>query len=211
MPAVRDDTDLQLIERWREGDRRAGNLLVDRYFAQLRAFFLTAVGDADREDLVQETFRRLVSAVPNFEGRSSFRTYLFKIARFTLLDFLRQRYRGKGEFDPMLHSVEDVDGVSPSHLVTAIERHQQLLGCVRKLPVETKQLLELYYWHDHTAAELAEGFGIPERTLRSRLVAARNRLHACMQDGAAPTNELDLALEGQLRQIGEFLRSGRVT
>lgn len=206
-----EDSDLELVSAWRSGDRRAGQLLVSRYYDQVRAFFLNAVGDAERDDLVQETFRRLVSAKDKFEGRSSFRTYLFRIARFTLIDFLRPRYRGKGDFDPLLHSVEDSGCVSPSHLITAIERHQQLLACIRKLPVETKQLLELYYWHDCTADELAEAMEIPERTLRTRLVAAKKRLRQCMAAaGDVAGAETDAALESQLRELGEFFESGHV-
>ena len=205
-----DESDLALLSRWKAGDRRAGNRLVERYFDQIRRYFLNAVGDQEREDLVQETFQRLLKAVDSFEHRSSFRTFLFSIARRALFDYFRRRGRGKGDFDPLLHSVED-GGVSPSHIVTAIERHQQLLACIRKLPLETKQLLELYYWHDLTGGELAEAAGVRERTLRTRLAAARKLLCKCMAaaSGIAVEHD-DAALEEQLRELGEFFATGRV-
>ena len=99
MAAVADDPDLELLARWRDGDRRAGHLLLSRYFDQVRGFFINSVGDDEREDLIQETFRRLVGAVGSFEGRSSFRTFLFRIAHNTLIDFYRRRGRGKHDFD----------------------------------------------------------------------------------------------------------------
>ena len=207
-----DDPDLELLARWREGDRRAGQQLVARYFDQIRGFFINSVSDEEREDLVQDTFRRLVGAKDRFEGRSSFRTFLFRIAHNTLIDFYRKRGRGKFDFDPMLHSVADLDGVSPSHLVTAVERHQQLLACVRALPLETKQLLELYYWHDFTAAQIAETMGINERTLRSRLVAARKRLIKALAEqaeGGGQAGGEEPELDSALRELGQFFSSGQ--
>ncbi|EDM78231.1 RNA polymerase sigma-70 factor [Plesiocystis pacifica SIR-1] len=205
--AKRDER--ELLQRWQAGDAEAGNELVIRHFDAVRLFFLNAVSDREREDLLQETFKRVVAAVGTFEGRSSFRTFLFVIARRTLYDHLRQRYRGKGQFDEMTHSVVD-QGASPSHLVTQIESHRRLLQCLRGLPVQTKELLELYYWQDMTGNELAEIQGIPERTLRSRLGTARKALRDCFVRCAPAAGDADEPdLEGALRELGEFFRTGR--
>lgn len=205
------ESDLELLRRWRvDNDRRAGNELVAGYFDQIRSYFLNAVDDAVREDLVQETFHRLLKAVDNFEGRSSFRTYLFSIARYVKLDFYKRKYKGKGKFDELEHSVVDIEGVSPSHLVTTVERHQQLLACIRALPDQTKDILELYYWHDFTARELAETVGISVPALKARLFAARKRLRECLQvsgEGGGDADEQEL--DTSLRELGRFFACGR--
>ena len=82
------DPDLELLERWREGDRRAGNDLVRRYFPSVRAYFVNKV-TIEYEDLVQETFARLMRARDRFRGDAGFRVYLFQIARYVLLEHFR--------------------------------------------------------------------------------------------------------------------------
>jgi RNA polymerase sigma-70 factor (ECF subfamily) len=200
-------TEMELLTAWQAGDRRAGQLLVARYYPQVRRFFINAVEDRHRADLVQETFQRLVKSVQRFEGRSSFRTYLYRIARNTLNEHLKRSYRGTGAFDPLEHSVVDIHGISPSGAVMDLQRHQRLLECIRSLPVETKQLLELYCWQDLTASELAEVFDVPETTIRNRLAAARKRLHDAMQatDGVRHS---DAQLDRLLQEIGEFFEAG---
>lgn len=181
--------------------------LIDRHFDEVRKFFANAVDDDAREDLTQETFLRLMKALPNFEGRSSFRTYLFKIAHNTLYDYLRKKYKGRGKFDPLEHSVIDHGGVRPSYIIAEIDRYEALLACLRALPVETKELLELYYWHGLTGRELAEFYGLAsEASAHGRLGAARKRLRACLVHGAQPPRP-DVDLEEQLRKLGEFFDS----
>jgi RNA polymerase sigma-70 factor (ECF subfamily) len=207
---VTEVSDFELLDRWRAGDRRAGNELFGRYYDPIRAYFISKSPPRERQDLVQETFQRLTRSCDKFDKRSSFRTYLYRIAKHTLVDFFRRQARGKFDFDPLTHSVVDVMGVSPSHALTKVERHQRLLDCLRALPVETRDLLELYYWHDLTATELGELIGVDkEQTVRSRLRKARLDLQACLQSDEAPEAE-DASLESQLREIGEFMRTGQV-
>lgn len=203
-----DDSDIELLGRWKQGDKAAGQKLVNRYFDQIRKYFTNAVDDDARNDLTQETFRKLIEAIHRFEGRSSFRTYLFQIARFTLYDFLSHQYKKLDKFDPLTHSVVDHGGVRPSSVIANVERHHAILVCMRALPVATKELLELYYWHDFTGPELAETMGIPERTVRARLSAAKKRLHECQAAGGGSDGEPDSELETRLRELGQFFESG---
>ena len=115
----------------------------------------------------------------------------------------RKRYR-KASFDPLTHTVEDVDGATPSRAVAELSRHRRLLACVRALPVDTKQLLELYYWHDGTAEELAEIYGLAPQSVRARVHVARKRLGHCI----AQTREPDDDLDRELRELGQLLASG---
>src|SRR5678815_5111695 len=77
------DPDLALLDRWCAGDADAGNQLFRRHFATVYGFFEhKVVGEVD--DLVQETLVRCVSSRETFERRSTFRTYLFAVARRVL-------------------------------------------------------------------------------------------------------------------------------
>ena len=77
--------DTELLEAWRRGDREAGNLLVERYFVPVYRFFRNKV-TGDLDDLVQNTFLRCSQAKDDIRQHSSFRPYLFRVARNVLID-----------------------------------------------------------------------------------------------------------------------------
>lgn len=197
--------DFELLGLWAEGDRRAGDRLVKRYYMDVTRFFMNAVGDQERRELTQETFTRLCAALPRFAKRSAFRSFLFGIARNVLNEFLRKRYR-RGEFDPELNTIEDVEQLSVSRLISELVRKELIMQCLRELPVETKQLMELYYWHDMTADELGDTYGIPAATVRTRLFNARKRLAQAVEDKQPSLGDLDI--EGQLAAFRRLLGFG---
>src|SRR6476619_1575545 len=84
------EDDLILLDRWCAGDRVAGNLLFRRHFEALCRFFEHKT-DGDIDDLVQETFLACLRGRETFRRQSSFRTYLFAIARHTLFGYWRRR------------------------------------------------------------------------------------------------------------------------
>jgi RNA polymerase sigma-70 factor (ECF subfamily) len=173
------DTDLELLDRWCSGDADAGNQLVLRYFDSLYRFFDNKVG-TDSDELIQATFLACVQSREQFRRLSSFRTYLFTIARNELYDYLRQRHRHRGDIDVNEASIQDL-GTSPSARVARSQEHKFLLLALRSLPVEQQVLLELHYWEDMEAPELAEVFGVAVTAMRMRLTRARQALHAQME------------------------------
>ena len=76
----REDTTNTLLLHWRSGNREAGSRLLHRYVPELTGFFgRRSAGNA--EELVQRTLLACTQGLGRFEGRSTFRTYLFAIAR----------------------------------------------------------------------------------------------------------------------------------
>ncbi len=188
-----DASDLELLERWRAGDLRAGDRLVTRQFARVRGYFVNKL-PYEHEDLVQETFARLVQARDNFRGKASFRTYVIAIAKLVLVDHLRERYR-----EPQLwtvhSSIADLSGRRPSSVMAEREEHRLLLDSLRRIPIDDQDLLELYYWQDLTGRELAELFELAESTVRSRIRAALERLRRAYLELRRRPHERELELE----------------
>jgi RNA polymerase sigma-70 factor, ECF subfamily len=80
MPTTRDAADQELVERAREGDEAAFTELVHRYApALLRLARMYTPSQAVAEEVVQETWLAVLRGLERFEGRSSFRTWLFRI------------------------------------------------------------------------------------------------------------------------------------
>jgi RNA polymerase sigma-70 factor (ECF subfamily) len=95
-PTSDDQTDFDLVARWKGGDERAATLLVGRH-ADAVARFVASLGARDETDeVVQDTFVRAFASLDGFRGESAFRTWLFTIARRLLLD-RRRSLRRRGE------------------------------------------------------------------------------------------------------------------
>ena len=140
------DPDRELLERWRAGDQAAGRDLFARFFDPLFRFFANKCNEPD--ELVQATFFALVKARDQFAGRSSFRTYLFTIARNELYRWLRTFKRERG-FDPELSSIAEVATTAGSRLARN-EEHRRLCAALRTLPVESQTLLEQLLAAEHS-------------------------------------------------------------
>jgi RNA polymerase sigma-70 factor (ECF subfamily) len=168
------DDDLELLDAWRAGDARAGERLFQRHFDALYRFFRNKVG-AECEELMQRTLMICVEKRDQFVGKSSFRTWLFGIARFELLHFYRDRGKLEREVEIGSMSIHDLDP-SPSKIVAGKQEERLFLEALRRLPMDLQIALELHYWERVTTAEMAEILEIPAGTVKSRLRRARERL-----------------------------------
>jgi RNA polymerase sigma-70 factor (ECF subfamily) len=102
-----EETDMELIKRWKAGDNRAATRLVGRH-SQALARFAASAGERDGiEELVQDTFVRAFASLDSFRGESTLRTWLFTIERRLMLDRRRTERRSR-ETVP----VEESDHVS---------------------------------------------------------------------------------------------------
>jgi RNA polymerase sigma factor (sigma-70 family) len=177
-------TDLELLEAWRAGDNAAGKQLFERHFDSIFGFFETKCS-SDADDLVQSTFLACLKAKTHFRAESSFRTYLFTIARNELYHLLRTRQRKDAKLDFELSSIAEIVS-TPGTKLARNQEHQQLVTRMQMLPVEQQMLLELHYWEDLDIAALAEIFESPAATIRTRLHRARNALRDLIEKTAPP-------------------------
>lgn len=152
----------------------AGNQLFQRHFDSVSGFFETKV-DRDVDELVQSTFMACVQSIDSFRQQSSFRTFLFAIARRKLYRYYRSKRRHGDKLDFNLTSVAELRTGARTNLGRAEER-QQLLHALSSLPVDQQILLELFYWEEMSGDALAEVLDIAPATVRSRLHRARAAL-----------------------------------
>jgi RNA polymerase sigma-70 factor (ECF subfamily) len=174
-PAV--DPDLGLLERWRAGDSRAGQDLFGRHFADIYRFFEHKVGP-EADELAQRTFTACVAARDRFRGGSTFRTYLFAIARNQLYTYLRQLPKGE-HVDFEETSIADLVPSLNSQLGRARDV-ERLRNALSTLAAEQQLLLELHYWHELDAEALGEVFDATPGAIRVRLLRARKALRERM-------------------------------
>jgi RNA polymerase sigma factor (sigma-70 family) len=177
------EADFDLLDRWRQGDRAAGEGLFGRYFDSLCGFFSTKC-QHEADELVQRTLLACVRAKDQFRKQSSFRTYLFAIARNELYQHLRQRQRDGKQLDFTTTSIAELVTTPGTRLARDAEQ-RRMLEVLRTMPIEQQTLLELHYWEELDAAALAEVFEVSSNAIRIRLTRARETLRERLAAAAA--------------------------
>jgi len=166
--------DFELLERWRAGDRQAGNELFERHVDALYRFFHNKA-NAKADDLVQDTMLACLESQNKFEKRSHFRSYLFGVARFQLYAYYRKNRRDGEVLDFNTATAFDL-GASPSTLAAEHSEQQILLEALRRISLEHQIVLELCYWEDLSAPELADILELDTAAVYSRIRRAKQQL-----------------------------------
>jgi RNA polymerase sigma-70 factor (ECF subfamily) len=180
MPCVRSDA--ELLGAWRQGDKRAGAELFERYFEPISRFFVNKLSE-DPDDLVQETFMACLRGRDRLRDDASFRSYLFGIACNVLRAHLRRRTHLPLDADDRC-AIDLSPG--PSTALHAREGERLLLDALRRIPLEQQILLELHYWESLKTDEIAEALGLPPGTVRGRLQRGRTRLLEALEELPMP-------------------------
>lgn len=184
--------DFEVLDRWRAGDRGAGNELLRRHFDRLYRFFANKVGQ-EVDDLIQRTFLACVESRDRFRKQASVRTYLFTVARHELYHHFRRSRRDERVTDVGEHSVADL-GSTPSRIAAARQEHKLLLTALRRIPLDLQVAVELHYWEGMSTAEVGEVLEIPQGTAKSRLRRAREHLQEQMRAIAESSAVLESTL-----------------
>ncbi len=179
--AVNLRDDLELLAAWNDGDEKAGNELFVRHFEAIYRFFRSKL-ESNVEDLVQQTFLACVRNRQTFHADSSFRAYLFQIARSKLYDALRQRLRTG--IDVSMCTMADLR-TSPSTWMARKQEIELLRAALERLPLELQLAVELYYFEDQSASEVALILELPEGTVRSRVRRAIESLRRAIEELAS--------------------------
>jgi RNA polymerase sigma-70 factor (ECF subfamily) len=175
-----DAPDFELLAAWRAGDAQAGNRLLRRHFKTAHRFFRSKL-DGDIDDLIQRTFLGLVEALPRFQDRAKFTTFLLAVARNQLLLHFRDlaRARQRNAEDVSVHEL----GVAaaPSGFLALKQEQRLLLSALRRLPLDLQMTVELYYFEHMGVDDVALILDVPVGTVKSRLSRAREGLKKALE------------------------------
>ncbi len=132
------------------------------------------VADADLEDVCQEVFLTAHKKLPEFEGRSTVRTWLYGICLRLASDYRRRAHVRRER--PTAEVPLDNSGGEVSTERDRVEARATLARLLDLLDDEKREVLVLYELEGFTMKEVAEIVGCPLQTAYSRLYAARERL-----------------------------------
>jgi RNA polymerase sigma factor (sigma-70 family) len=197
------EPDLALLDRWCAGDTTAGNQLFHSHFATLYRFFDNkTVGDVD--DLVQETLLECVRSRDKFKRQSTFRTYLFAIARHVLFQHWRRKAVARPTLDFDEVSIESLS-TSVGTKMTKLSDRARLVAVLRTLPLDQQLLLEMFYWQDCDRDQLAEIFDVESATIGSRLHRARQAMKTLLESPDGELTAMPEDLDAWARSLEEKL------
>ena len=169
----------ELLEQARRGDNAARTELVMRHGRRLvgLAAALLGGGDADVNDMVQETFLAAFDGgLKTFKGDASLATWLSGVLVNRVRKLRRyRRSRPAGSLDDIeRHPVADRQ--EPPCPATQVEQRMDVATMLDSLPPEYREVIVLREWQQMSYAEMASVLGVPERTAETRLTRARRML-----------------------------------
>jgi len=174
---VPDPNDERLMLRFQAGDARSFEALMRRHRTPVFSFLLRLTGDRARaEDLLQETFLKVVRAAASWEERARFSTWLYTIARNLALDDARRAALRRaepldaapGDRDPPAERAAAPDP-APDRAADAALIRPKLEAALAALPAEQREVFLLREHAGLKFGEIAAVTGVPENTVKSRM------------------------------------------
>jgi RNA polymerase sigma-70 factor (ECF subfamily) len=171
--------DAELVASARAGDSDAFAALVGRYESRIVRLVRGMVPESDTEDVTQEAFLKAYRKLGNFDGRSSFYTWLFRIAANTAMDWRKkERHRRHA---PLPEGEEGEDRVpsseaGPETAATRRELAARIDAAIEALPEKYHEILVLREIEGLSYEEISAQLGMSKGTVESRLFRARERL-----------------------------------
>jgi len=168
-------SDEDLVNASRKGDRNAFKLLVERYEGKVAGVIKPMLGNtAEAVDTGQEVFIRFYESLDNFKGESSLGTYLVRIAINLSLNEIRKRKKRNSFFSP------EEDGLNVNMENTNSDLREAVLYEVNRLDPDFKLVVTLRMMEGYSTEETAAMLNIPLGTVLSRLSRAQKKLKSML-------------------------------
>lgn len=192
------EEDRGLIARAKDGDKAAFRSLVERHQRRAFAIALGLVRDEnDARELVQDAFVRVYKGLANFQGGSSFFTWLYRIITNLSIDLIRKPGRqlvdlDEGRLESNLESSDGsegdfqllsrIDGSDPADVVRRREIAARLRVALEALPDYHRGVIVMREIEGLSYEEMAVAMAVSKGTIMSRLFHARQKLQKALAD-----------------------------
>jgi len=182
-----DAADEDLMVQYQAGEVRAFEVLLGRHKKPVFNFILRFVGDRETaEDLLQETFMRVIKGAEAYKRQAKFTTWLYTIARNLCVDQTRRRkHRRHASLDAPMSASEDsgtlLDVIPGSEMASdrksvSKELHETMQRAIGGLSEEQREVFLMREFLDMPFKQIADVVGVPENTVKSRMRYALEKL-----------------------------------
>jgi len=182
-------SDADLVERLRDGEAHAGEVLVTRYVQPLMRYLRRIAGsELAAEELHQQTWLSVLEHLDKFDPATTgggFKAWLFRIATNKANDVWRSTGREK-HAKHGLRLVTETEAPDASTRMSGTEQQHKLLKAIEQLPEQQRQVLMLRYYSEMKFVEIADMLGCPLNTALGRMHKAMLKLKQLMDEEPAP-------------------------
>ncbi|MEW6183711.1 MAG: sigma-70 family RNA polymerase sigma factor [Bacillota bacterium] len=166
-----------LVKRTLNGDLGAYGELVQRYQDKIFGYAVRMLAPEDARDAAQEVFIRVFQALPRFDFRAGFDTWLYRVATNLCIDLSRRHARERSRKLPLeacgvTESLKNVRA-GPEEALLQKERLENLRRAVYALPEGYKAALVLHHYQGLSYRDVAEVTGLSEKTVATRIHRAK--------------------------------------
>jgi RNA polymerase sigma-70 factor (ECF subfamily) len=184
---IEGPSDDELVLKSQQGDVQAFDQLVERYHGKIYGLTYNMTSNReDAEDLTQEIFVKAFQALPRFKSKSSFYTWLYRIAVNKTINYRKRRNRkramsldqfdGEIKLDEVYHDLTSKG--SPLRNLSLSELQKKLNEALQNLSEKHRTVVVLHDMQGIPHEEIAKMVGASVGTIRSRLFYARRQLQA---------------------------------
>lgn len=176
-----EDPDRAMVQRCRNGDREALGGLVTRYQRPLYNAAYRILGNAeDAADVTQAVYLRIVAQLDDYDPSHKFFSWIYRIAVNESLNLLRRN----GREEPLEEDAEWPDGESadPQWRAQEAQTSRRIQRALMAMTAEHRMVVTLRHFSDCSYREIGWILGLEEKTVKSRLFEARQRLRELLGD-----------------------------
>jgi len=167
--AARDE---DLVRECRNGDERAFETLVDRYYGKIFNAAFRLVGRyEDAKDVTQNVFFKAYASLAQFDPRYKFYSWVYRIAVNESLNLLSR----EGRLEPLAGD-RPSERRDPEQSLAGTELSRHVQEALMGLKTEYRVVIVLRHFMHCSYHEIADIAQIPEKTVKSRLFTARQML-----------------------------------
>lgn len=167
----------ELCRRAGEGDIEAASRLVTLFHQRIYSYFARLCPAEDAEDLTEKTFFKVWTSMANFDGRSSFSTWLHSIAHHVYVDWRRKKNPTQAQSPEWWETLASAEP-NPFENVAERDLATRLYKLVDTLDDETRELVHLHYYQHLSLREISEALNVATSTVKYRLRQALDFLRA---------------------------------
>ncbi len=171
-----------LLKRVSQRDEAAFRALYEHFARRVFAFLVHRFQQESlAEEVVSDTLLHVWRTPESFRGESAFSTWLLGVARFKMLERLRQR-RPEAEAEDVDALDENllVDETGPDDVAAMRQRSEGVRECLVLLPAEQRECVHLAYYEGWTLEEIGAQMSLKKETVGTRLFYARKKVQACL-------------------------------
>jgi RNA polymerase sigma-70 factor (ECF subfamily) len=178
---VDNETDQALLERYRNGDRAAFTDLVVRYQRPLyNAAFWVLRSAEDANDITQIVFLKVAEQLDDYDPQYKFFSWIYRIAVNESLNLLRRNRREEALDDDV--DLPAPERNNPESQFGEAEVSRRIRSALMGLPTNDRVVLSLRHFSECSYSEIGQILDLDEKTVKSRLYEARNRLRDILKD-----------------------------